>query len=344
MFNTAQSVKHQNINIFNTPGSWQVLFVVVMMTVAVIACGGAGTALGKQDFDSANSSISGLPQFIAPSSTFVPTDTAHPTDSQPDVWIPPSGWHPANTVCLSGYIDSSDIFICTSWATTPAYYDQPGYYVSGASSTPPPTFTPYPTPTACVSSFSYYFDEEVFTDPANDNLTLGLSLGNVRIFSSKHSAQQIVAWTVEIRNLGQFNYVLLAPFQIYVSGIDGQATRYAVSEDAARELGLELDEPARDGYSIPPSESVSFDMFAYTSIGEVTSLAYILDPYANGFDGSIAGGNLAYWERGNRAGCAGRISGDFTPQANLTPQPTATLTHTPAYCVHDPDDCIHVIQ
>ena len=325
-------------------GSWQVVFVIWLMTLAVIACGGAGGALGEQDLDPENSSIGSLPQFIAPSSTFVPTHTARATDTQSDIWIPPSGWHPAHSVCVSGYTQASGYFVCTSWATTPGYYDSPGHFVPGASSTPPATFTPYPTPTPCVSSFTYYFGDEVFTDPAPDTLTLGLSLGNVRTFNTSHSLQQIVAWTVEVRNLGQLNYVLFAPFQIYVSGINGQVTRAGVSEDAASELGLELDEPARDGYAILPSQSLTFDMFAYTAVGDVTSLAFILDPYANGFDGSIAGGNVAYWEQGDRGGCGGRISGDFTPQANLTPQPTATQTVTPSYCVHHPDDCARVIQ
>ncbi len=323
---------------------WKGYFAIFMMALATIACGGAGAALGEQDLDPENSSISGLPQFIAPSSTFIPTDTPRATDTQPDVWVPPSGWNPPVTICVSGYTDYYGNFICTSSATTPGYYDNPGHYVPGATSTPPPTFTPYPTPTPCVSSFSYYFGDEVFTDPSNDNLTLGLSLGNIRVFDAASPAQQIVAWTVGVRNLGQIEYVLLAPFQIYISGIDGTPARHALSEDAATELGIELDEPARDGYSIMPSESVTFDMFAYTSIGEVTSLSYILDPYANGFDGSISGGNVAYWEVGDRGGCGGRISGDFTPQPNSTPQPTPTETHTPSYCVDDPEDCASVID
>ena len=320
------------------------VFALVMMIIATIACGGSSTAIGEQELNSENSSISGLPQFIAPSSTFVPTNTPRATDTQPDVWVPPSGWNPPNTVCMSGYTDSYGNFVCTSYATTPGYYSNPGHYVAGATSTPPPTFTPYPTPTPCTSSFTYYFDEEVFTDPANDNLTLGLSLGNVRVFSSTSDARQIVAWTVKIRNIGSIEYILFAPFQIYVSGIGGEPARHGLSEDAATELGIELDEPARDGYSIMPSQSVVFDMFAYTPVGEATSLAYILDPYGNGFDGTIAGGNVAYWESGDRGGCGGHISGDFTPQPNLTPQPTPTETHTPAYCVDDPQDCANVIE
>lgn len=322
----------------------KVYFAIFMMALASIACGGAGAALGEQELKPENSSISGLPQFVAPTSTFIPTHTPRATDTQPDVWIPPSGWHPPNIICLSGYTDAVGNFVCSSSATTPGYYDNPGHYVAGATSTPPPTFTPYPTPTPCVSSFTYYFGDEVFTDPSNTNLTLGLSLGNIRIFSAASPSQQIVAWTVEVRNLGQIDYVLFAPFQIYVSGLDGQPVRHGLNEDAATELGLTLDEPARAGYSIMPSQSIIFDMFAYTSIGEVTSLAYILDPYANGFDGSIAGGNVAYWESGDRGECGGRISGNFTPQPNLTPQPTATDTHTPAFCVDDPNDCSSVIQ
>ncbi|MEO1666717.1 MAG: hypothetical protein AAFU54_18915 [Chloroflexota bacterium] len=332
-----------NKQVEKNSSKWSGLIGIVVMSLAILACGGAAGSLGEMELDPVNSSIGGLPQFIAPSSTFVPTDTPVATDTQPDVWIPPSNWVPPNTVCLSGYIDSYGSFICTSDATTPGYYQNPGYYVPGATSTAPPTFTPYPTPTPCVASFTYFFGEEVFTDPSNDTVTLGLAVGNVRTFAASDPAQQIVAWTVEIRNLGSIEYVLLAPFQIYVAGIDGVDVRYGINDDAAAELGLELEEPARDGYEIGPSESVSFDMFAYTNLGEVTSIAYILDPYGNGFDGSIAGGNVAYWEGGERTGCAGRISGDYTPQPNLTPQPSATPTPTPDYCVDDPEDCAAVI-
>jgi hypothetical protein len=325
-------------------GLLKVYLAVFMLALATIACGGAGTAIGEQELEQENSSISGLPQFIGPSSTFVPTDTPRATDTQPDVWVPPSGWHPPHTVCVSGYTNAYGDFVCTNYATTPGYYANPGHYVPGPTSTPPSTFTPYPTPTPCVSSFTYYFGEEVFTDPAADNLTIGLSLGNVRVFSAASPAQQIAAWTVEIRNLGSITYVLFAPFQIYVAGIDGQTVRYALNEDAAAELGVSLAEPARDGYSIRPAQSVTFDMFAYTQVGEVTSLAYILDPYANGFDGSIAGGNVAYWEAGDRGGCGGHISSDFTPPPNLTPQPTPTATHTPEHCASDPEECLIVID
>ncbi|MEL7432407.1 MAG: hypothetical protein AAFN11_00510 [Chloroflexota bacterium] len=322
---------------------WAAPLAIVVMLLATLACGGATASLGEMELEPVNSSISGLPQFIAPSSTFVPTDTPVATDTQPDVWIPPSGWVPPNSVCVSGYTDYYGNFICTSHATTPGYYSNPGYYVPGATSTPPSTFTPYPTPTPCVASFTYYFGEEVFTDPANDNVTLGLAVGNVRTFAAADGVQQIVAWTVEIRNLGSIEYVLLAPFQIYISGIDDVQVRYGINEDAATELGLELEEPARDGYEIAPSESVSFDMFTYTNFGEVTSIAYILDPYGNGFDGGIAGGNVAYWEGGERTGCTGRISGDYTPQANTTPQPTATHTPTPDFCFESPEDCAAII-
>lgn len=341
MFNSKQPLSHKDEHKY---GFWKIIFVLFCMLMAMLACGGAGSVIGEQDLDQVNSSISGLPQFIAPSSTFVSTNTPIATHVQPNVWIPPSGWIPPNQICSSGYTNTSGHFVCTGWATTPGYYSKPGHYVAGATSTPPSTYTPYPTPTPCVSSFTYYFNDEVFTDPSSDNLTLGLSLGNIRTFSASNTSQQIVAWTVEVRNLGQIDYVLLAPFQIYVASIDGEAIRYGVDESAARELGIELDEPAKDGYSILPSQSVTFDMFAYTHVGAVTSLAYILDPYSNGFDGEIAGGNVAYWESGHRGACGGRISDGYVPSQNLTPQPTATLTPPSSYCVADPSECMGVIQ
>lgn len=323
---------------------WRGWLAWVVLVSALLACGGAGEMLGEQGLQPENISISGLPQFVAPSSTPVPTDTQMPTAVQPTVHVPASGYvthtpEPGRVYLCAGVV-------CAHATLTPAggQYSHPAHNLPGSTSTPRPTHTPYPSPTACLSSFTYYYGEEVFTDPSPDNLTLGLALGNLRIFPSARAEQQIVAWTVEVRNLGAIDYVLLAPFQIYVAELDGSSVGYHASQEAAAELEVTLAEAALDGVTLAPAQSLRFDLYAYTAVGEVTALAYILDPYGNGFDGSIAGGNIAYWQSGERHGCRGRISDDYTPHPNLTPQPTATLTPTPAYvCYEDPDACATVI-
>ena len=323
---------------------WRGLLFLVVMVGSILACGGAGEAIGEQDVQPENVSIEGLPQFVAPSSTPIPTDTQMPTAVQPTIHVPASGY-------VTNTPDPSLVYVCSGtvcWYATMTpnggQYTTPAYNPPGPTSTPRPTYTPYPSPTPCQSSFTYYYDEEVFTDPSPDNLTLGLAMGNLRVFPAARPEQQIVGWTVEVRNLGVIDYVLLAPFQIYIAGLDEATVRYFVNQEAANELGVSLDEAALDGVTIRPAESLRFDLYAYTGVGEVTALAYILDPYGGGFDGSIAGGNVAYWQSGERTGCGGRVGEDYTPLPNLTPQPTATLTPTPDYvCYEDPDLCASVI-
>ena len=328
----------------NRAERWRGWLCLLVMVGGILACGGVGDAIGEQGLRPEQVSIGGLPQFVAPSSTPIATDTQMPTAVQPTIHVPASGY-------VTHTPEPGLVYVCsgaTCWYApiTPdgGQYTNPAYNLPGATSTPRPTYTPYPSPTSCLSSFTYYYGEEVFTDPSPNSVTLGLALGNLRVFPSDRSDQQIVGMTVEVRNLGSIDYVLLAPFQIYVAGIDGVAVGHYASQEAANELGVTLDEAALDGVTIRPSESLRFDLFAYTSIGEVTALAYILDPYGGGFDGSIAGGNVAYWQSGERDGCGGRIGEDYTPLPNLTPQPTATLTPTPDYaCYEDPDLCASVI-
>lgn len=331
----------------DSSGRWRLLIFLLVSFLAILACGGSSSELmGEEAPDPVNQEIDGLPIFIAPSSTPLPTYTQPPTAIQPTVYSTPGGY--ATNTPYPGYSQECEWvvdpdtglyeWVCSGpYVTNTPYpggvYTTPGAVSPGATSTPRLTYTPFPSATPCLSSFVYYFGEEVFTDPSSENLTLGIALGNVRVIpSSLRPDQQIVGWTVEIRNLGYVDYLLFAPFQIYVAGINGNLVGEFSSDEAAREAGVDLDEPASNGYWINADESVRFDMFAYTSApGDITALAYILDPYGNTYDGTIAGGNVAYWESGDRGMCGGRIGDDFTPVPNLTPKPTATPTNTPYF-------------
>jgi hypothetical protein len=86
-----------------------------------------------------------------------------------------------------------------------------------------------------------------------------------------------------------------------------------------------------DGVELEQGELVTFDLVAYTPIGNVDAVAWILDPYA-GFDGvNQAGGNLAYWIDGTHQDCLGNVDGQIIPTPS-TPHPTATKTATIDAC------------
>ncbi len=335
MFLLDKHRRMKRVNRESRPARWRGAIVVMVMALAVLACGGTVSEVMQEGpLDPVNQSISGLPQFVAPSSTPMPTHTQVATDVAAPIYMPPGGY-------ITNTPNPGLIYVCNATGTICYYatrtpdggsYSTPGGYVPGSTSIPRPTYTPYPSATPCISSFTYYYDEEVFTDPSSDNLTLGIALGNVRVFASaSRPDEQIVGWTVEIRNIGQLDYILFAPFQIYVAGIDGNLTGSFSSEEAARELDVEPHAATLDGVIIETNQTLRFDMFAYTAPGDPTALAYILDPYGNGYDGTIAGGNVAYWESGDRGTCGGRVGENYTPQANLTPQPTATATYTPYF-------------
>jgi len=314
---------------------WRSLLIVIVIAFTLLACGGTASGIMQDTpINPVNQSISGLPQFVAPSSTPRPTHTQIATNIAPLIYIPASGYFTNTPNPGLIYVCNISRSYCYYATRTPygGRYSTPSSYIQGATSTPRPTYTPYPSTTPCVSSFTYYYNEEVFTDPSQDSLTLGISLGNVRVFDSiSRPNEQIVAWTVEIRNIGQLEYILFAPFQIYVAGIDDNLISSFSSEEATRELGIEPHPATLDGTTIETYQTIRFDMFAYTSLGEPTALAYILDPYSNGYDGTIAGGNVAYWQSGIRGNCGGRVGDNYTPQPNLTPQPTTTATHTPFF-------------
>ena len=314
---------------------WRTVLFILVIVLPMLACGGSASDIIQDGgIDPVSQSIAGLPQFVAPSSTPLPTHTQVATVFAPPVYVPPSGY-------VTNTPNPSLIYVCNTFATVCFYatrtpdggrYLNPGGLIAGSTSTPRPTYTPYPSATPCLSSFSYYFDEEVFTDPSADNLTLGIALGNVRRFpSTQRPDQQIVAWTVELRNIGRIDYVLFSSFQIYLAELDGTPVSAFSSEEASNELGIDPHEATLDVFVLEPRQSVRFDMVAYAQLGEPTALAYILDPHGNTFDGTIAGGNVAYWEAGDRGICGGRVGADYTPQVNLTPQPTATFTHTPYF-------------
>lgn len=316
-----------------------------LIALPILACGGSSAAvLPAGTFAPEQMAITGLPQFVAPSASPPPTHTQAPTSFAPPINVPASGYATYTPYPGSIYVCPSICYMATYTAYPGGKYLYPAYTILPSSSTPRPSYTPWPSPTACTS-MNYYFDEEVYTDAAPDSLNLALALGNVRRYnSSLYPQKQVVVYQVEIRNLGSLDYLLFAPFQIYVAEVAEQNGAWYASEAAAQDLGSSPAPESLEALIVEAGMSVSFDLYAYSPAGEVGALAWILNPYANGYDGSIGGGNLAYWRSGNRGACAGRILGTFTPAPNRSAQPSPTVTRTPNSCAAvDPVNCVTVV-
>ena len=74
----------KRVNRESLPARWRGAIVVLVMAIAVLACGGtASEVMQEGPMDPVNQSISGLPQFVAPSSTPIPTHTQVATDVAP---------------------------------------------------------------------------------------------------------------------------------------------------------------------------------------------------------------------------------------------------------------------
>ena len=292
---------------------------------AALACssGGLGTDLGVAP---ENVRIEGLPQYVCPTSRPSATHTAQPTDTQPPLYV--TGVAMTFTPQPGCILD---VGACATFTPAPGFVIDPGGWLPGATSTPRATYTPWPTPTPLVSNQRYFFDDDVYTDNASA-LKLRLRVGQVQTLDVGDPLRQVVRYQVQVANRGWTPYVLMAPAQIYVAQVDGTPQPWPASADAARAIGLTPEPAARDGYEVNPFSEVSFELAAFTQAGTVEAIAWILDPFANGYDGQIAGGNVAYWVDGAHTDCAGSPQGTFTPPPNLTPDPTRTQTPTPDAC------------
>ncbi len=330
-------------------GTGRAMFALLLMAAsllaAVLACGGNEGALGTDmTAQPENMQISGLPLYICPTSTPVPTHTQFPTQIQPTVSYPPSGWV-TNTplpggVTISRWLCPPLVPSCgwyPAFATNTPFpgglYSTPPHAVPGATSTPRPTHTPWPSPTPFTSSYYYFFDDDVYTEHADTALDLRLRIGNIRTFPSTQPGRQVAAYEIQVENRGPVFFVFLPAVQTFVSGVGGESGAWFGSSQAADEAGIVLQPEATDGVQVYQGQTVVFDMAAYTPVGAVEAIAWILDPYA-GFDGlSLAGGNLAYWINGDHQDCKGNVDGGAVVPTPSTPHPTPTLTPTFSGCV-----------
>ena len=318
------------------------IMVVVFLVAAIIACGGSGQSGFGADMtvQPENMRIAGLPQYVCPTSTPRPTHTQVPTVVQPTVYSTAAGYVTytpvpgATQVCDYVWTGSFWLWQCNLATNTPypgGANSTPGYVAPGATSTPRPTHTPWPSPTPYTSTYYYFFDDDVYTEFADTVLDLRLRIGNIRVSSSSEPNMQTVIYEVQIENRGSTFFVIIPAAQIYVSGVGGETGFWSASKEAADDAGITLAAEATDGVQIQQGETVIFDLVAYTPVGNVDAVAWILDPYA-GFDGiNQAGGNIAYWLDGTHQDCLGNVDGNTIPTPS-TPHPTATMTATADVC------------
>ena len=199
---------------------------IALMLSFVLACG--GTAGVSQ----INVRVTGVPQFVCPTSTPRPTATQAATAVHPDIVHPPSGWVTTYrqdcTWVWNGY---TYIEQCT-WVPDGGYYQNPGYTQPGPTSTPRPTHTPYPTPTPYVVTENYALGADVHVgDPSA--LALRLRVDHLQIIPVD-AENQVVTWEVQVENVGSVPYHTLPGAQTFVGAVGAEGGHWYASADAAR--------------------------------------------------------------------------------------------------------------
>lgn len=331
----------------------------------LLACGGTGSVTEQ------NVRVTGIPQFVCPSSTPRPTDTPVPTRTQqptatrvtlstPMVYAtyPPT----CNTLATPSYqylcVPNACVYspypACNRYYAYPlATRNPPGFWYGGGigygptatprpTHTPYPTKTPYPTPTPYVVSENYPMGADVYVG-GSGGLQLRFQVSTPQIQAvlqgNATTPRQVVVWQIEIENVGQIPYNALPGAQVFVSHLlqNGQLLEgyWYASSEAAWVAGISLDPLVLDIAEIQPNETVTFTLTAFTPLGEVFKIGWLLDPYSGGAGQGVVGGNTALWVNETDPNhCLGNVGDNFmipTP-SGLPPTPTASVTpYIPPY-------------
>jgi hypothetical protein len=320
----------------------------------ILACGGTASVTER------NVRVTGIPQFVCPSSTPLPSSTPRPTHTQPatatQVTLSTPMAYATHPPTCNTLVTPSYRYTCLPNACLYAVYPTCGWYYTyplatpnppgfwygggvgyGATATPRPTHTPYPTntpyptPTPYVVSENYAMGADVYVGSA-DGLQLRFQVSSPRTVAL--SARQVVVWDVAIENVGTLAYNALPGAQVFVSHLrqGGQVLTgyWYASSEAALLAGVSLDPRALDIVEVRPRETVRLTLTAFTPPGAVFKIAWLLDPYSGGAGQGVVGGNTALWvNESDPHHCAGNVGDGFTIPTPSGPAPTATASVTP---------------
>jgi len=292
-----------------------------MVGLLALACGGTLTVSENQV------RIQELPQFICPSSTPRPTATQVATTVAQPIQRPPSGWITQyQWVCQWVWTGTTYVQQC-QYLPVGGYYSTPAHSVPGATSTPRPTHTPYPTPTPYVVSENYALGAQVFVGDRSA-LALRLRVDAPRI-TVVDATRQVVVWEIELKNLGRVAYQTLPGAQVFIREVNGQAGYWYASADALLAGGRMPDPRVLDLLDVAPNQTVRLTLAAFTPVGTVDAIGWMLDPYSGGIGQGIVGGNTAVWRKeSDPFGCVGNVDDlPVVPTRGIaSPTPTASVT------------------
>jgi len=198
--------------------------------------------------------------------------------------------HPA--LSLFGVIFA--ILACggTPLTSTPLYTcptDAPLPTATTLLGTPAPTMLPPPTPFVITSPQDFYVGDAIFIGGQLAPLRVRLRVQNVQIFPQT-ADEQVVAWELEVTNVGQEDYEIFPSLQLYVSEVNTaygiETGAWGATQAAGDVLGVTID---ADIYTLSVGQTQAFRFATVTPAGDVEHFTFQLDPT------QVDGGAVMTW-------------------------------------------------
>lgn len=164
--------------------------------------------------------------------------------------------------------------------------------------TPPPTSAPLPTPYIIMPPADFYVDDAVYIGGQFSPLRLRLRLQNIQI-TAQAGNEQVVAWQLEVSNVGQEDYEVFPSVQLFISEVNGVSGTWGSTQDAGDLVGITVDS---DVYQLSSGQTQVYQLGALTPAGSDIRFSFQLDP-AQGTNSHVM-----TWTNQSNPDCSGDVA------------------------------------
>ncbi len=164
--------------------------------------------------------------------------------------------------------------------------------------TPLPTNIPPATPYIIAAPQDFYVGGAVFIGRQQSPIRVRLRLQNVQI-TQQAGNEQVVAWQLEVTNVGQEDYEIFPSVQLFISEVNGIAGTWGSTQDAGDLVGITVD---NDLYQLSSGQTWVFNLAALSPAGNDIRFSFQLDP-AQGVNSPIM-----TWTNQSNPHCSGDVS------------------------------------
>jgi hypothetical protein len=164
--------------------------------------------------------------------------------------------------------------------------------------TPSPTNVPPATPYIIAPPQDFYVGDAVYIGGQLSPLRVRLRLQNVQI-TSQAGNEQVVAWQLEVANVGQEDYEVFPSVQLFNSEVNEMNGTWGATQDAGDLVGLTVDS---DLYQLGAGQTRVYQLVALTPRGSDIRFSFQLDP-AQGTNSPIM-----TWTNATNPYCSGDVA------------------------------------